>query len=242
MNAELYFSDPTTFNDPFDFAPSPLYSPDVMEKVQAARVAGEAPVTVAPRGQSEGNRLARARHLENATLEAIRRVAAQFGVCSLSASSDSVLMWSHYADYHRGICLRFTRSKDGVRLRSPFVKNGRAMFSAAQPVIYSPNRPLLDYILDDRDKKIASMMMTKSVDWAYEKEWRMIAPDGPGVYSFSPARLDGIIFGSQILSEKRKMVLDWINKSDRHVEVLQAHLNNQRYEIDIGPCIVRDDG
>ena len=33
-------------------------------------------------------------------------------ICCFSTDEKSILMWSHYADYHKGICLRFRAIKD----------------------------------------------------------------------------------------------------------------------------------
>lgn len=40
--------------------------------------------------------------------------ATQFGILSCSTRNDSILMWSHYSNYHRGVCIRFNSdiSKD----------------------------------------------------------------------------------------------------------------------------------
>ena len=44
-----------------------------------------------------------ARAVDGARVAVDRR----FGVCALGERADSILMWSHYADEHAGICIEF---------------------------------------------------------------------------------------------------------------------------------------
>jgi len=36
----------------------------------------------------------------------------KIGVCCFSLDPKSILMWSHYSDNHKGVCLKFDRLKD----------------------------------------------------------------------------------------------------------------------------------
>ena len=72
----------------------------------------------------------------------------------------STLMWSHYAENHRGICLEFTT-------------NG-APFQCAQKVVYRSEYPAWQpHIL--LETRIEEALLTKSSDWQYEEEYRIIA-------------------------------------------------------------------
>ena len=44
-----------------------------------------------------------------------------WGICSSSKNWDSILMWSHYADHHQGLCLGYDDSTYKHRLE-PFAK------------------------------------------------------------------------------------------------------------------------
>jgi len=234
LDNEVYFSDPTTFNDPFDFVPSyKLFSGDLMDRIQIARVASAARPKDSGR-QSDEDRFARARILEEAVFEAGRTVASQHGVYCLTVSPDNILMWSHYANYHRGICLRFSTRAYGVRKADRFVTPHRLIFRAAHPVRYSFERPSSDILFDGSEKRIVDLMMTKSIDWKYEQEWRIIARTGSGIYRFPPSYLDGIILGARISSDDTNQLLGWVSASGRKIEILKAHLNNSAFKIDLG--------
>lgn len=82
-------------------------------------------------------------------------------ICSFTERFDSVLMWSHYAEQHKGICVEydFLNSKDWDYL---------------EPVYYSDKL----FNLSARNSLNTNQLLaasTKSKDWEYEKEWRVIA-------------------------------------------------------------------
>ena len=80
----------------------------------------------------------------------------KYRVASLSANPTSTLMWSHYADSHRGIAigLSFRRSAD---------------------LHYLPVRYSTDYTFDSNATDIgADILSRKSVAWEYERECRVL--------------------------------------------------------------------
>ena len=92
------------------------------------------------------------------------------------------LMWSHYADSHKGFCIEYDFSSDekSVIDMTPF------------PVIYSDKRvkiPLKAAFdntpknIDEATAQIILSILTKDMAWQYEKEWRLIVPisDNPNV-------------------------------------------------------------
>jgi hypothetical protein len=99
------------------------------------------------------------------------------GVLSPSAVGDNTLMWSHYADSHRGICLQFC------------LDNWPDLEKSALAVDYPRERPLLK--LDDKSLRegaaVKAMALCKDPLWVYECEWRSLAPIS-GRHDFPEAR------------------------------------------------------
>lgn len=95
-------------------------------------------------------------------------------VGSLAESPCNRLMWSHYADNHRGLCIEYDFSAF-----DPF--SAGVIFA---PVIYSPKRPqvpeklLNDVATDQLDRQdyrfLTSTLFTKDSVWQYESEWRIV--------------------------------------------------------------------
>jgi hypothetical protein len=87
----------------------------------------------------------------------------------LAKRRDSALMWAHYAQKHQGICLEFDAGHQQVGL--------------AYPVRYQDNFPLIEMdALGDPRRLINEMLLTKSREWAYEEEYRLLCRD-----DFNPA-------------------------------------------------------
>lgn len=96
----------------------------------------------------------------------------QMGITCLSELDDSLLMWAHYANNHHGMCVEYELMEINRQLKFTPI-----------PVIYSEKRAYLDSLNPDtveRDttKVFIESLTSKSPEWSYEKEWRIIRDDG----------------------------------------------------------------
>ena len=84
-----------------------------------------------------------------------------YGLLCMSDNWHSPLMWAHYADKHRGICLGFD-IEDGLWWQMRYVADRISLpLDVTKPVLG----------LDAA--KLRSLMEVKAMDWAYEREYRM---------------------------------------------------------------------
>nr|WP_312983761.1 DUF2971 domain-containing protein [Clostridioides sp.] len=86
-----------------------------------------------------------------------------YGIASFSENNNSILMWSHYANNHSGLCFEY----DSLEL-DPFV-NTKGRINLI-PVSYDNN--ILKYNTEDikymnDSNKIQSFVYKKSLDWEY---------------------------------------------------------------------------
>lgn len=88
-----------------------------------------------------------------------------WGIISLTCRPDNILMWSHYADQHRGIVIEL--DEKNLELQSKFNESQGAPFSV--PVIYRQSR-LSKFEAD----QVFQPYQYKSIDWAYEEEQRVL--------------------------------------------------------------------
>lgn len=86
----------------------------------------------------------------------------QYRVYCLGPDPKNLLMWSHYADSHRGICLEFSLSNK--------------IFCAALKCEYSSTFPIMT-LHDDSDDAALLSLLAKSDVWSYEKEYRLIVQE-----------------------------------------------------------------
>lgn len=224
LHDELYFPRPAEFNDPFDCCPAA--SLDVSVDDWANYLNGlfkkyEPHLSRAERRHKVKTILSDPTRMVEYSTRANSQIANSIGILSLSAKPDHPLMWSHYADSHRGICLRFK-----VSVENPF-------FCRAQPVLYHEKRPSLNPGRDSPNLMAEKAALTKASFWSYEEEWRIIEHDaGPGVHKFSGQLLDGIILGSRISSTDREKVDNWIvQRSDKPINLLQAEIHQSKFRI-----------
>jgi hypothetical protein len=138
-------------------------------------------------------------HIENVQ-RSLSRIRKNSGVISFAAKPYSILMWSHYADHHRGICFQFLRAKD-------FPTFGHAVH-----VSYNEALPVVNYILDFYDG-IIPLLLSKHAGWSYEEELRITAIDQADRYiQFRPDALSGIIFGCRVDPNGQELVLDLLRQ------------------------------
>jgi len=83
------------------------------------------------------------------------------GICCFAGSARDILMWSHYASSHTGVCFQFERSRDFRTL------------SRAVTVDYVEDLPEVNWIINFEDG-CKRMLLSKSKQWSYENENRII--------------------------------------------------------------------
>ncbi|KQS32729.1 DUF2971 domain-containing protein [Dyadobacter sp. Leaf189] len=127
--------------------------------------------------------------IEKIVLDLNRRCKESINVCSFSAVNDSFLLWAHYANDHKGICVEYDLPN-----YQPHDMDGRRLF----PVIYSSE--LFDASDFEQSKYLPLIAsIYKHSDWSYEQEWRyidIINPLSPGRY-FYLNKCSAIYFGSR---------------------------------------------
>jgi hypothetical protein len=104
------------------------------------------------------------------------------GVCCFSENPTSELMWSHYANSGKGVCLGFS------------FKTNPTLEKRLVAINYS-NDPI--NVNNDIDRFKA--LFQKRIAWSYEKEWRML--DDVGHIQFNKPDLVSITFGPTTTQE-----------------------------------------
>jgi hypothetical protein len=132
------------------------------------------------------------------------RLMETYGVLSLSASPSNMLMWSHYADSHKGVCLQFDTSITPV----PGWKRYEY-----RPVQYRQSRGV-DVLAHDIDECIQQLIFSKGSDWSYEEEHRLVTLRGPGLQRTRHDAFTGIIIGAR--AKEHKLYAEFMEAVARH--------------------------
>jgi hypothetical protein len=221
LRHKLYFSSRTSFNDPFDcIVPSLLGTQGTLLKrfveERISKLFAHASAAEQIRMMSKG--------LSADFLEGLRKDLQTdvdgAGILCLSKVRDDILMWSHYADKHNGLCLEFDGSANCL------------FFGEAQPVQYSEYTPLpLD---DDSGKQIERIVLTKATHWSYEQEYRIVRPNQAGtLMEFPAALLTGVIFGYGMPDELRQKIRSWAAAGNSRVAFFEALPKVGQFGLDV---------
>ncbi|KRB93668.1 DUF2971 domain-containing protein [Sphingomonas sp. Root720] len=188
IDDELWASNPTDFNDPFDCFPfidkRGTYD-EAKNWIGVRQGRGAAPVGRNKR-RAFAQRIAKdgvAAISEKSPAELWKESIAGFGVVSFAESCQNILMWSHYAHNHSGVCLEFATA--------------HVPFKGAGKVVYDVNRPVFRPLDIDRTNLMERILLRKADFWEYEQEWRCIQiKEGPGKMPFPAAALTTVILGA----------------------------------------------
>lgn len=274
-NNQLHFSNPITFNDPFDckFSLTHLgtreqwindyknqgynhrkalkkFNEDVKtgylikkqetlyEEKLAEKISELVELGLARKEDFLDNNNPSQRRIGTDMNDYVRNVALP-DVCCFSGNNKSILMWSHYADNHKGICLSFRSYKLTLEVDKNIIREGLTsegiynegyeycllnLYSLAtnkllascifHEICYKNELPKsVNYF--DIGKTLNKFLVTKFTDWKYEHEYRIILPRlylENGLAKYDKRSLEGVIFGLRTNYENAKLVYEIIKK------------------------------
>ncbi len=160
------------------------------------------------------------------------------GVLSLCERFDDLLMWAHYGEQHKGMVIGFD-SNDGFfdqRL------NEHDDFRHLRPVQYTQIRPTMQFARDD---EMSQILLTKSDEWSYEEEWRMLLPlahaekkfDVKGecvsLFKIPHQSIVEIIIGCRMPNTIKQRIEKFVLRDNRysHAKLFVAELDNKEFKL-----------
>ena len=240
-NRTLKYSSPLLFNDPFDIQFDLHFGYDRDAVISAARDrywaiytkqcsfepkndAGEAmgllrdKLPGMTRAEFEENLSGLVDESLNAGEAHLPRFHAEFRdhmrdikVLCLSEKSDNLLMWSHYADCHKGVVLRFSCIPE---LDSVWGAAEKVRYQQEMPRLISQDEMVLtltgEFDLSEQHL-LNKVVLTKAADWSYEAEWRVVLhmtdPEVDAKFiRFAPEELSAIYFGCRTTNDTRSQI------------------------------------
>lgn len=164
------------------------------------------------------------------------------GISCLSEEFDSLLMWAHYANNHRGMCVEYE-----------LLEINKQLGFSPVPIIYSDNRVSV-HTLDpnalekDIQRIFIESLTSKSPEWSYEKEWRIIRDDGACGDKWDAEkkgallemiRPSSIILGCMAKPEFEKAVREHCEECK--INLYKMKKDKERYRLEKIPVILFDD-
>ena len=161
----------------------------------------------------------------------------------LTEHNDSLLMWAHYGASYRGVCIEYDFSNFSAPEKD-------CIFA---PVMYRDSRPEVPEsvitksykghaIPTEDQNQLSKGLFTKSTDWKYECEWRIVKgcpqKDRNSKYlSFKMPPIKKIYLGAEWRTPY--IDSDWIYQTlceicePRGIDIIETHLNTKSYTVDI---------
>ena len=200
-DATLKFTSPKDFNDPFDCLAS--YSDDFVnlsiknQREHLYRASDNKKLSPANKLMAGVRAMRRAKsNIQDGGIFSPLRDS-DIGVLSLSSNKDNLLMWSHYCRHHTGFVLEFEPEWYGPRsaLETPEIRLNSLV---ALEVNYSSDRPVLQG-KENASQKLDKLLLTKSIDWEYESEFRVIDNfRKAGIHPYKRKLLKGVYAGAKM--------------------------------------------
>jgi hypothetical protein len=214
---DMKFTKPSDFNDPFDCCPTHL---------------DELPDNTLPNA---------AMSQINETMQSAS--SSVNGVACFTIHPAKMLMWSHYGDQHKGVCVGFDTKL--LLDKVPTNDEGNPLYNEITEVKYTKTRPKAD------DK---ASLEYKSDEWIKEEEYRIISgmkkgkPSwGPGVWSMPRDSIKEVIIGARVEPNLKKRIINLINSLDYKINIKIVVLHPKKFEllienIEDQPCIYPSTG
>jgi len=206
--------------------------PGIFAQIEALHPPEKAAQLIAEIVSAGADAVDTAANYERSVKEVYRQLDENFGVLSLSETPSSALMWSHYAEGGRGFLIEFDAQHSWFWDK----REERDSFRHLRQMKYLERNPA--YFLNLPDETV---LYTKSIEWSYEKEWRIIrnfndafvkaGPDDYGkdvlLFAIPPPSVRSVVIGYKATPESVGQLKSMVsaNPALYHVKFQRAILN-----------------
>jgi len=131
------------------------------------------------------------------------------GIVSLAGRATCPLMWSHYGDQHRGICIGYSVPERTASDVHKVRYGGSRLVEASKVAAMLAGNDVARNQVDE------AVLLRKAHSWRYEREWRLIEQRG---LQNSPLELEEVIFGMRCVPSVKHAVVKALEGRDRQVK------------------------
>lgn len=218
INKEMWYPNPSDLNDPFDCDINMTFNNSQHSSIQNYfnNYLKKQFSTKELEGINDTN--ISTLDFENLLNKVAKRVAQRKGIACFLSNCDNLLMWAHYADSHKGVCLKFNILED------------TEFFSPAKKVSYANDYPVYNY-LEDKNDFVNQMFFTKSNEWSYEGEVRVLKNKKDN-YKFNEKCLKEVIFGCNTSEGDKKTLTKIVKQYYPETILKQAVKSNTMFKLE----------
>jgi hypothetical protein len=236
----IYFTSASRFNDPFDCSLNVQYE-NITDKELIERIEDYLKAEYPDRDdsviQAQSLELLNSKaHLAYEVMAYTRKrqtdmMYENFGIFALTEFRDNILMWSHYADSHKGLCIGFDTNK----LRKYFLKYSESSICSISPfkINYEENYPIIKFAPPYEDY-FTKLLTTKSMAWRYEQEWRFVLNGRTDLELSIPNDiLSEVILGSRMSRGDRIEIIEYLRDREIKPNLFDANISSNKFELDL---------
>lgn len=227
VNRELWFSYPSSFNDPFDcslqlhvkgtngdiltYLKEWENEPDLKKKAYYDWLK-----QLDPSNEWKNDGLFNA-----AFNDRFNKIYNKSSFYCWTKNCESIPMFAYYADGHKGLCAEFEFPDNHEAVKDVF------------NVECIPNFPELNFLkLVNTEQFVRSLIATKASCWEHEKEWRVFRENKcEGAVKYKDSCLKRIILGVKTSQEHKDMIRSWLSDWKTEVKLARAKPSDKEFKL-----------
>lgn len=125
----------------------------------------------------------------------------ELSLSSFSLVNDNNLMWSHYTNVHKGICVGYKNElKETLRSLASYMADGAVKYTMNPPTISN---------MEDYSGISRKMIFNKQSEWKYEKEYRFVVKSKNSLdfFPISTDLISAVYIGSRTEPELESLII-----------------------------------
>ena len=227
----ITYSKPSSYNDPFEFHPN-------IKRIKGSETQS---INIKINIDSDSKGINHYKLEEDSDIhetidnQLLESVSSKIVTTCFSASESEVpvniLMWSHYADSHKGIAIK--------------LKNGNKFSESLKPISYVNKQPIFDLSKIENEQQISlSDFYFKYDAWSYENEYRHARtiteckpiPDCENIYSYPLTHeyIDFIVVGLNATENLKALAIQYSVKNKTPICFIRKSIKGFGFELRSG--------
>ncbi len=229
---EIYFAQPSSFNDPFDgniptrwdlltyedCLKKNLELVQMLNKDESFNLQKQVAKRI-----TDSKELWHPENVKKESKEDIAKWDKMIGLLSLSEKKDDILMWSHYSNFHKGLVVGF--HTDSLMSNYDFDFIGKVNYQEDYPIVSGH---------DETDERFKKKFFTKSDAWSYENEWRFSKNHIKNrIIKLTKESFAEIVIGCEIgQNEKNKIMKETRRNFGYNIKIFEARKSDENFKLE----------
>jgi len=228
LNFEIFLASTTMFNDPYEGSIPFVYNPEDLTETNLYIKMRQVTKETYPKWTDtqieeycyeakQKDLLNDPKHMDEQRLINIQKIDEKFGILSLTPNHLNYLMWSHYANSHRGFCIGF-----GTNLLNEII------LGTCDFVTYQNKIPSMD-LFGNTYEFFKKQLLTKSKIWEYEDEYRIVKADGSKeTIIYDKNIIKKIVLGCKMPQSIKVEIIKFVIKNEMECEISELSLDTKK--------------